>query len=204
MKEQWKNRLDSLYEAFSVIAGEKYVYLCDMQRDVSRWSEKAVEYFDLPDIYMENAGSIWAEHIHPDDRKSYAKSIQEIFEGKTENHDMQYRARAKDNTYAVCTCKGVIIRDDEGNPQYFGGAIQNHGLMSYIDNVTGLRSLYGFFDDLKSVFWKHEQSTVLLLGLSNFSNINDLYGYTYGNSVLRSLGNLGERLRSLHFCLLMF
>ena len=63
-------------------------------------------------------------------------------------------------------------------------------LMSYIDTVTGLRSLYGFFDDLKSVFWKHEKSTVLLLGLTNFSNINDIYGYTYGNSVLRSLGNL--------------
>ena len=190
MTPKAKHRLDSLFEAFSIIAEGRYVYLCDMEEDVSRWSEKAVEYFDLPDVYMENAGTIWAERIHPDDRENYMKSIQDIFEGKVASHDMQYRAKAKDNTYAVCTCRGVVIRDDEGKPKYFGGAIQNHGLMSYIDNVTGLRSLYGFFDDLKSVFWKHEKSAVLLLGVSNFSNINDIYGYTYGNTVLRSLANL--------------
>jgi len=190
MTPQAKQKLDNLFEAFSIIAGGRYVYLCDMKEDISRWSEKAVEYFDLPNVYMENAGGIWAEHIHPDDRESYEKSIQEIFEGKSGNHDMQYRAKAKDNTYAVCTCRGVVIRDENGEALYFGGVIQNHGLLSYIDTVTGLRSLYGFFDDLKSVFWKHEKSTILLLGLTNFSNINDIYGYTYGNSVLRSLGNL--------------
>jgi PAS domain-containing protein len=156
MTPKEKKRLDGLFEAFSVVAEGRYVYLCDMQRDVSRWSEKAVEYFDLPDVYMENAGNIWAERIHPDDRENYLKSIREIFEGNSASHDMQYRARAKDNTYAVCTCRGVIIRDDDGKPLYFGGAIQNHGLMSYIDTVTGLRSLYGFFDDLRSIFWKHQ------------------------------------------------
>lgn len=193
MTPKEKNRLDGLFEAFSVVAEGRYVYLCDMQRDVSRWSEKAVEYFDLPDVYMENAGNIWAERIHPDDRENYLKSIREIFEGNSASHDMQYRARAKDNTYAVCTCRGVIIRDDDGKPLYFGGAIQNHGLMSYIDTVTGLRSLYGFFDDLKSIFWKHQKSTFLLMGVNNFSNINDIYGYTYGNSVLRSLANLIQK-----------
>ena len=177
MSPEVKKRLDNLFEAFSIIADERYVFLIDMKENVCRASEKALDYFDLPGIYMENATEIWAGLIHPDDRESYAKSIQEIFEGKSENHHMQYRAKGKDNQYAICTCRGVVIRDDNGNPWYFGGAIQNHGLMSYIDTVTGLRSLYGFFDDLKSLFWNHEKSTILLMGLTNFSNINDKGGF---------------------------
>lgn len=185
-----KKKLDSLFEAFSILAEGKYVFLCDMRYDYSRWSQNAVDYFGLPDAYMEGAGVIWEQHIHPDDRENYRRSIDNIFSGLDLGHDMQYRALAKDGHYVVCTCRGVVIRDEDDKPVYFGGAIHNHGMLSYIDTVTGLRSLYGFFEDLQSMFWKQDEGTVLLIGLSSFSNINDLYGYSFGNEVLRSLGNL--------------
>ncbi len=188
MKEERLNKLNGLFEALSVIADGSYVYLCDMKEDYSRWSQSAVEFFNLPGIYMKNAGAVWEEHIHPEDRKVYHQSIEKIFAGQDGTHDMQYRAMARDGTYAVCTCRGVVIRDENGNPEYFGGAIKNHGLMSYIDAVTGLRSLYGFFDDLEMIFCKHEPHSVLLTGVSGFSDINDIYGYTFGNNVLQRLG----------------
>ena len=161
-----------------------------MKEDYSRWSQSAVDFFALPGIYMEHAGEIWEEHIHPEDRKVYHQSIEAIFAGKDGKHDMQYRAKARDGTYAVCTCRGIVIRDEHGEPEYFGGAIKNHGLMSYIDAVTGLRSLYGFFDDLEMIFRKREPHSALLVGISNFSNINDIYGYTFGNRVLQRLNML--------------
>ncbi|MBQ9696380.1 MAG: EAL domain-containing protein [Oscillospiraceae bacterium] len=188
-----KKRLDSLFEAFSIIAEGNYVYLCDMKEDVSRWSERAVDFFDLPGEYMKNAGAIWTEHLHPDDRDNYNSSIAAIFEGRDSGHDMQYRALAKDGSYAVCTCRGVVIRDADGSPMYFGGSIHNHGLLSFIDVSTGLRSLYGFFDDLQSSFWKQESFTVMMIGLTAFSNVNDLYGYSFGNSVLQALATLLQR-----------
>ena len=193
MDPQRKARLDSLFEAFSILAEGKYVFLCDMREDISRWSQNAVDYFGLPDVYMQHAGAIWEEHLHPDDRKNYQISIDHIFSGVHSGHDMQYRARAKDGHYVVCTCRGVVIRDHEGNPVYFGGAIHNHGMLSYMDTVTGLRSLYGFFEDLQSMFWKQDEGCVMLVGLSRFSNINDLYGYSFGNDVLCELANLLQR-----------
>ena len=189
MNLERKKRLDSLFEAFSIIAEGKYVYLCDMREDVSRWSDTAVDYFDLPGEYMENAGSIWEQHIHPDDREAYAVSIAEIFAGNNLGHDMQYRALAKDGNYVVCTCRGVVIRDENDEPVYFAGAIQNHGALSYLDTVTGMRSMYGFFDDLQAAFWKESEFALMMIGLSGFSNVNDLYGYTFGNTVLRTIAN---------------
>ncbi len=190
MKKERLQKLNELFEAFSIIADGSYVYLCDMKEDYSRWSQSAVDFFNLPDIYMQHAGTIWEEHIHPEDRKNYHKSIENIFSGADASHDMQYRAKACDGTYAVCTCRGVVIRDGNGEPDFFGGIIKNHGLMSYIDAVTGLRSLYGFFDDLEMIFRKRENHTVLLVGISSFSDINDIYGYTFGNQVLQKLNML--------------
>ena len=177
-------RLDSLYEAFSIIAEGNYVYICDMKHDYSRWSKSAVDYFDLPGEYMHNAGGIWEEHIHPEDRENYNENIRLIFQGNVNGHNMQYRARSRNGEYAVCTCKGVVIKDDGGVPEYFAGAIKNHGILSYVDNVTGLRNLYGFLDDMNSIFWRKENNAVILLGINDFSRVNDVYGFNFGNKVL--------------------
>ena len=123
MNEDRKKRLDALFESFQIIAEGKYVFLCDIAEDYSRWSKRAVDFFGLPSNYMQNAGNIWAEHVHPEDREGYLKSIDDIFQGKQNGHDMRYRALDKDGKYVVCTCRGVVIRDNEGNPEYFGGAI---------------------------------------------------------------------------------
>ncbi len=184
-----KYRLDRLFEAFSLIAEGNYVYVCDMREDFSHWSQTAVDYFNLPGEYMYGAGAIWEEHIHPDDRERYRQSIDSIFSGTDSEHDMQYRALAADGKYVVCTCRGVVIRDLDGKPEYFAGTIKNHSSMSYIDTITGLRSLYGFFDDLKAASWKKRESNAMMIGVTGFSNINDIHGYTFGNAVLRQLGN---------------
>ena len=33
---------------------------------------------------------------------------------------MQYRARRKDGEYDVCTCRGIVVKDVSGQPEYFG------------------------------------------------------------------------------------
>ena len=34
---------------------------------------------------------------------------------------MQYRASDGQGRYYMCTCRGIILRDSDGNPEYFGG-----------------------------------------------------------------------------------
>ncbi len=180
-------RLNSIFDTVSVIAEGAYVFLCDMKTDISRWSESAVDFFDLPSEYMHNAGKIWAEHIHPDDRKAYENNINDVFSGKSASHNIQYRAKSADGSYTVCTCRGMVIRNDDGTPEYFEGIIRNHGLFSYIDPITGLRSLYGYFDDITGLFCQRKSALFIMLGLTSFSYINDVYGYNFGNRVLQVL-----------------
>lgn len=190
MNEVSIRKLDSFFEALSVIAEDDYVFLCDMKNDYSRWSKKAVDYLGLPDEYMCNAGEIWEEHIHPDDREKYRCSIENCFSGKDSKHNIQYRARIRDGSYVICTCKGLVINGSDGNPEFFGGAIKNHALPSYIDAVTGLRSLYGFFEDIEAFCRKQESNSIIMMGMSRFSSINDIYGFSFGNLALNRFGYL--------------
>ncbi len=181
-------RLDELFEAFSTIAEGTYVYLCNMKYDYSRWSESAVTTFGLPSEYMFGAGDIWEEHIHPEDRESYHRSIDAIFSGQDGGHDMQYRARKPNGEYEVCTCRGVVMRDENGVPAYFGGSIRNHGVQGRMDTLIGLRNQYGFFEDLNSDIVRHRKVRILLIGLAKFTEINEVYGYLFGNQVLQRFG----------------
>ena len=190
MDEIYKVKLDSLYKAFAIMANGAYTYLTDIKHNYSRWSKEAVEYFGLPGEYMENAGDVWMENVHPDDRAVYAASIKELFGGKTSEHNLQYRARTKDGNYIVCTCRGVVIRDEHGEPDYFGGTIKNNDTLSYFDDISNFRSLYGFLEDLQSAQWKGESIQIMLIGINEFSRLNDIYGYTFGNRVLQEFAKM--------------
>ena len=183
--EERRVMLDALFEAFEIVSEGNYVYLCDMKYDYSRWSRSAVDTYGLPSEYMYGAGDIWEEHIHPEDRNAYHEGINDIFTGNSAGHDMQYRARRPDGEYDVCTCRGVLIRDPAGVPDYFAGTIRNHGIQGHIDTLTGLRNQYGFFEDLEGYIRRKTKINVMLLGLSRFSEINEMYGYHFGNSVLQ-------------------
>lgn len=187
--EKAKRKLINFFRAFSITAGGKYAFLTDLKYNYSIWSKQAVEFFGLPGEAMTDVLNIWAEHVHPDDRPAFLKSIEALYSGEMDEHKLQYRARAKDGSYIVCSCHGILIRDENDEARYFGGAIQNHGAINYIDPNTGLRSLYGFLDDLKVLIWKKKPAILMMLGISNFTDINNLYGYSFGNNVLRCIGN---------------
>ena len=183
--DERRTKLDALYKSFEVVAEGTYVYLCDMKYDFSRWSKAAVDRYGLPSEYMYGAGDIWENHIHPEDRAAYHKGIDEIFTGNSAGHDMQYRAKCTTGEYDVCTCRGVVIRDPCGEPDYFAGTIRNHGIQGHIDTLTGLRNQYGFFEDLNTHIKRHTSINIIMIGISRFSEINEMYGYHFGNRVLQ-------------------
>ena len=203
MPERRIKKLDRLFEAFSIVAEGTYVYICDMRYDVSRWSTSAVIAFGLPSEYMYAAGEIWEEKIHPDDRETYHKGIEDIFSGTSSGHDMQYRAKNIEGNYDVCTCRGTVLLDDNDNPNYFVGVIRNHGIQSHVDTLTGLRNQYGMMEDLQYNISNQTEMLFTMVGISHFSEYNEVYGYHFGNKILQNfaryiydfVGNTGSVYR---------
>ncbi len=112
---------NELFEAFASASDNVFIYVCDMKTNISRWSKASVEYFGLSGEYLEDAATIWEQHIHPDDRALYNEDISGVFSGTKPRHECQYRARNRMGEYVWVECKGSVIWDDAGNPIIFAG-----------------------------------------------------------------------------------
>lgn len=187
MQKNNTKKLDNLFNALSISSEGTYVYVVDVKNNISRWSDTAVNYYGLPDRYIVDTDKIWLERIHPDYVEAYVQSINDVFAGVIAEHNIQYKVKDASGAYSICTCKGSIIWDENNQPEYFCGVIRNHNDLNCIDQVTGLRNLYGFLEDVKGVSFSGHPQLIIMVGLSAFSNINDLYGYSFGNRALQIL-----------------
>lgn len=126
---------ERVFSAFSATSDTTYIYMCNLNTNVSRWSRTAVDYFGLPGEYMYDAGSIWMGFVHPDDREAYAKDVEDVLSGRKHFHDVVYRARNRDGEYVRLVCKGVVTEGDASYPAMFAGTITNLGV---VDPINGM------------------------------------------------------------------
>ena len=113
-----KSELDSrLFDGFADTSRRRYMFLCNMRTNVSRWSKNAVEHFDLPGEYMLHAGTIWGELIHPDDRDIYSEAVDDVFNGIKTRFDLDYRVKNRDGEYVACTCRGHVVKGENADAQ---------------------------------------------------------------------------------------
>ena len=184
-----------IFDAFSLTLGKRYIYLCNMETGVSRWSLQAVEDFGLPSEYMFEADKIWENYIHPDDRELFKKDIELVFSGKKSFHDIEYRARLKDGTYVRCSCEGCVLKGrKKGEPNLFAGSMINHGAVEHIDPVTCCNNVYAFLQELQHRHKKQDGVLFLTIGIRQYFDINNIYGYEVGDSVLRSFADYLDKL----------
>lgn len=190
-KEVDKGRLSSrIFTGLSQVSKRRYMFMCDMKTGVTRWSKNAVEYFGLPDEYLEDTTSVWSAMIHPEDRDGFLADISNVFSGKRIRHDMDYRIMNKDGEYVTVTSRGIVEKGQGEESDLFIGTVTNHGISENIDAVTNLYNIYSFWTHLRERKGKEGNAYVLLLGIGNFSTVNAIYGYEFGNRVLKLIAEL--------------
>lgn len=175
-----------IFEALSQTLSNRYIYACNMRSNMSRWSANAIKEFNLPGEYMLDAGNIWLQRIHPDDRAAYQQDLQAVFSGKKQFHNLQYRVLNAKGFYVMCTCDGTILKGKGDEPDIFVGTITNHGVIDTIDPVTNLGNTFSFLDYITNLQKQHQAVDILVIGISEFHVINDSYGYEAGNIILHN------------------
>lgn len=171
---------NELFEAFASASDNVYIYVCDMKTDISRWSKAGVKYFGLSGEYLNNAGEIWGQHVHPDDLSVYTEDIEGVFSGKKKYHDCQYRAKNASGAYVWVECKGSVIRDADGTPIIFAGLMTRIDGQSKYDSLTGLLNTH----EMHHFDFTSQTGAALLIGMDGFRKIISNYGYNTGDEIL--------------------
>ena len=174
-----------LFDALSQASDNVYIYMTDMSTGVTRWSQNAVSYFDMPGEYMTDVPSFWPKRIHPNDRDAYLTDINAVLSGLSNRHSCQYRVLNRYGEYVWIECKGSIFQDTQGR-SVFAGMMTRLDSQSMYDPLTGLPSKNQFYDyDLCN-----ESGTILLIGIDNFRRVISSYGYECGDDILVQAGKL--------------
>ncbi len=190
-----KTGLDNRYfEGFVETSDRNYYYLKNLRTGVSRWDKKLLELFDLSSEYMNDGSKKWINLVHPEDKERFLEDVNNIYDKSKKMHSFDFRVKNRQGNYVLCTGRGIILDGEDGADDLMLVSIVNHGLKDNIDSTTNLYNIYEFKEDIQ--FYKINDMSVILLmiGINNFSEINDVYGYSYGDKVLSAFG---AGLRSL-------
>ncbi len=176
-----ENFLNSeVFEVFSAASEDVFLFATDMRINMARWSKAAIEYFEMPDEYMEAPEKIWVWKIHPEDRERFTDDISSVMSGKSDYHLCQYRAMNRYGKYVWLQCKGRMLYDERGERRYFAGIMTRLDGQNKYDTLTGLLTYNEFYNYKLD----REQRAVILLGIDDFRKIINDYGYSFGDMVL--------------------
>ncbi|PNV68230.1 putative bifunctional diguanylate cyclase/phosphodiesterase [Enteroscipio rubneri] len=183
-----------LYDAIA-FSTDDYLYIIDMKTDTAVVSENMLHDFNLPDRVFKGLIPRWRQHVIERDRPSFDASIEAMLSGVTDEHDLEYQVRTRTGELVWIVCRGLLMRDDMGEPVLFSGAITNLERKGKVDAITGL-FMHGkclqVLDRLLAC--ERPSGGVLLLGLDDFSRVNSLNDHAFGNGVLRRFAQSLQRL----------
>ncbi len=187
MEENLNNIDSKLYTALSKSCSNMFFYHADVKKGVSYWSEEAKQYFGLPSTVL-SPPSIWDERIHPDDMSDYEKNFEDMMAGITPYHNCEYRIKNAKGEYIWVNCRGYMMYDENGVPEFFAGFVRNMGQITKIDPVTEMWNSYAFHNDMRAMLEKGAEGAAMQIDIRNFKRINAKYGYDFGDVVLYTIG----------------
>lgn len=176
-----------LYDAI-VSSTDDYIYIVDMKKDLALVSENMYRDFELPGQQVPGLVPLWGELVHERDRGRYLHSIQVMMDGETDEHNVEYQIRNRKGEYVWVVCRGRLKRDGGGVPIMFAGVVTSLGDKGKVDHTTGLFTQRECEKRVARLVERHsggEPGGILLLGLDDFTRINDLNDHLFGDTVLR-------------------
>ena len=173
-----------LYNAL-VKSTDDYIFICNMKTGVFKYPPAMVDEFNFPSDILHNAAAIFGSKIHKDDKYEFLNGNQQITDGKTDSHVVEYRALNKNNEWVWLRCNGHVEYDATGEPSIFAGFISNLGKKNYRDILTSLYNKFEFEDRITQA---QGEFSIMLLNIDDFKSINSLFDREFGDNILRIIG----------------
>ena len=185
--DQFKKIMDVLNPCM-----DDYLYSYDIKNDHYCISPNAMMRFKLPATEFSNVVEMHGRFTYPDDIEAIQADLSKILKKESTFHNLQYRWLDKNGKAVWINCRGNVLYDEEGNPEYLIGCINEIGRKQKADNVSGLLGE----TSLQNEFQRHKseelEGFILRIGIDNFKEINENKGTEYGDMVLRKTADCIE------------
>ncbi len=164
---------------------DDYLYVWDCTEDIYYISDSALERFPIPGTEFSDVADNMRKFVYAEDCSILEADIEEIREHGKDNHNIQYRWIDKQGNPIWINCRGIVIRDEQGNCRYLLGCVNEIGVKQKADNVSGLLGEFSLQQEWKRIKEQKQQGFILRLGIDKFKEINEEKGIEYGDYILR-------------------
>ena len=168
---------------------DDYLFVYDLQNDTIELSESAVDRFMISENVMNDVANDVLQVVYEEDRKMLQEHLTAIYEGKEKAHNLHYRWLDKEGMPVWVNCRGIVIDDSQGKPQYLVGCMNETGNQRRADNVTGLLGGLEFNAYMRSHKKHISKGFLMHIGIDDFGAINSSRGAAYGNYILKSVAD---------------
>ncbi|WP_413699136.1 EAL domain-containing protein [Psychromonas sp. KJ10-10] len=130
----------------------------------------------------------WADFVHPEDRDKAWKSINDVLEGRSKSHSLEYRMLTKDNKIRwIHDQANVMKRDNQGNALRMSG--------THTD-ITDRKIAEQKLQLAASVFSHARESIIITDTAGVIIDVNEIFSTTTGYSIEEAIGQNTRILKS--------
>ena len=136
-----------------------------------------------------NTPEEWFRRIHPEDLRQVQSEIDAHLAGKSPQFESQHRILHKEGTYRWMSCRGMVSRDEKGQPVRMTGCHSDITAEKVADALTGLPNRLLFLDRLARSIERAKRRNdflfaVLLLDIDRFGSLLERLGSSAGDQLL--------------------
>lgn len=182
----------------------------DIIRNKSFASERWLEMlgYEAEDLKVNHL--TWKELIHPEDKDRAFRAQQDHLSGKTPFYSSEYRLKMKNGQYKWILARGKVLRDEAGKPIRIAGSQtdiserknfeEKINYIAHYDSLTGLPNRVYFEKSLAQSLLESSRNNlrgaVFFLDLDNFKTVNDTFGHSTGDNLLKDVAEILKSFRS--------
>lgn len=170
---------------------EDYLYVYNLEDDRVYYPDKICEKYSISSGREGVPISEWEKIVYPAERKQLEQSLNDIRNGISRNHDMEYRLVDKLGNKVWINCRGNVVNNEEDRPLFLLGTVSEMVMKRVVDRITGLWNSEKFIEDMKKSL-KENDGFLMVLGVDNFKTINISHGVAFGNQLLKNIARLLE------------
>ncbi|HEK4856570.1 TPA: GGDEF and EAL domain-containing protein [Clostridioides difficile] len=168
---------------------EDYIFFWDINRNKFKISSAIFDEFNLSKEIESDLVNCWSKIVYPDDVQIWKDDIQELLHGKKGEHNLEYRLINKYEEIVWISCRGKVYVSDDPKTIFLVGRIKNIGEKNKFDSITGTWNREQFEHRMNYLIKEkiYKNGAMFIMDIDNFKNINEKYGHSYGDKVLRAI-----------------
>ncbi len=168
---------------------EDYIFFWDINRNKFKISSAIFDEFNLSKEIESDLVNCWSKIVYPDDVQIWKDDIQELLHGKKGEHNLEYRLINKYEEIVWISCRGKVYVSDDPKTILLVGRIKNIGEKNKFDSITGTWNREQFEHRMNYLIKEkiYKNGAMFIMDVDNFKNINEKYGHSYGDKVLRAI-----------------